>query len=1083
MFRQAAERFGDRPAIEWEGLQVSYRQLESQAARLARSLREAGAERGSLVAILANRTADVIAAMLAVLDTGCAFVPIDLLFPAATLPAVVAEARPRFWLVGVGQLETLESLRREHGFDAMVLPIAEDWPGDSAGGLRMAPPAEPGDPDAISYVYFTSGSTGRPKGIAGRLQAIDHFIRWEVETFGVGEGTRVSQLTSPAFDAFLRDAFTPLAAGGTVCVPASRDSLLDGSRLVEWIERQRVELLHCTPSLFRLILAQELTPESFPALRWVLLAGEPLLPSDVRRWHSLFAERIRLVNLYGPSETTMVKLFHLVRPEDGHARMVPVGKPMPGVRAIVVDEKGKPCPPGKLGEIYIRTPYRSLGYLNRPDRTAEVFVQNPFSDRPGDVVYKTGDLGRLQEDGTFELVGRRDTQVKVRGVRVEIAPVEDLLRAHESVADVAVVDRTDTQGNKFLCAYVVPRGELDPAALAGELRTKFPDAAIPSAFVTMETLPRTLSGKVDRRALPNPGASRREFVAPRIPVEETLCGIFSELLGIPQIGIRDHFFELGGHSLLATMLLSRIRSTLAVEVPLREVFRAPTVEGLALVVVQQASHSRDPREEVVAQPLGTGIFPLSFPQQRLWLVDQMEPGSRFYNISSAVRLLGPLRVDLLRRAADEIVRRHESLRTIFKDVEGEPRQVIQPPQPAELPLIDLTGVPGREQAADRLVQEEAHGSCDLSRGPLSRGRLVRLAEGEHLLVWVMHHIVADWWSLELLIRELTTLYDAFGRSESSPLPDLPVQYRDFAVWQRQQLQGEALDELCSYWLRRLAGAPPLLRLATDRSRPARQSFRGALLSASFPSELGARVERLADLEGCTVFMMLLGAFAVLLRHSSGQDDLVVGAPFGARQRAEVEGLIGFFVNALPLRIDLSGDPTFRELLAKVRQRVLEALGHQNMPFEKLVEELQPERDLGFNPLFQVTFNLIEGDLAQPLAMSGLEVATYPLTGELTQFDLSLTVFRHGPDLLATFRYSSDLFDALTVAWMGEDLRQVLDEVTAEPEIPLSRLATALATAETARRAALAEEVGRAQRESFGLRRRHAVTILEGARDE
>lgn len=586
MFRQAAERFENRPAIEWEGHQVSYRQLESQAARLAQDLREAGAGKGSLVAILANRTADVVAAMLAVLDTGCAFVPIDLQFPAATLPAVVFEARPRLWLVSERQVETLESLQCEHGFQATVLPIAEGWVQDRTEGLRLAPPAEPVDPNAISYVYFTSGSTGRPKGIAGRLQAIDHFVRWEVETFGVGEGTRVSQLTSSAFDAFLRDVFTPLVAGGTICVPAGRESILDGGRLAEWIERQRVELLHCTPSLFRLILGQELTPASFPALRWVLLAGEPLLPSDVRRWHDLFAERVRLVNLYGPSETTMVKLFHLVLPEDGQARTVPIGRPMPGARAIVVDEKGKPCPPGKLGEIYIRTLYRSLGYLNRPDLTAESFIQNPFGNRPDDIVYKTGDLGRLREDGAFEFVGRRDTQVKVRGVRVEIAPIEDLLRAHPSVADVAVVDRVDTQGNKFLCAYVVPRGELDPSVLAEALRGALPDSAVPSAFVTLEALPRTLSGKVDRRALPNPGEAGREHVAPRTPVEEALCGIFSELLGIAQIGIRDNFFELGGHSLLATMLLSRIRSAFGVEVPLREVFRTPTSEGLALTVVR-----------------------------------------------------------------------------------------------------------------------------------------------------------------------------------------------------------------------------------------------------------------------------------------------------------------------------------------------------------------------------------------------------------------------------------------------------------------------------------------------------------------
>jgi hypothetical protein len=372
------------------------------------------------------------------------------------------------------------------------------------------------------------------------------------------------------------------------------------------------------------------------------------------------------------------------------------------------------------------------------------------------------------------------------------------------------------------------------------------------------------------------------------------------------------------------------------------------------------------------------------------------------------------------------------------------------------------------------------GSFDLSRSPLSRGRLVRLAEQEHVMLWMVHHIVADWWSLNVLVRELTLLYGVLGRGAASPLPELPVQYRHFAAWQRQRLQGESLAELQSYWLRRLAGAPSLLCLAADRPRPVRQSFRGARLATGFPRELGRRVAALADREECTVFMTLLGAFAVLLHRSSGQEDLLVGAPFGARQHGELEGLTGLFVNALPLRLDLSGDPAFRELLGRVRQRVVEALVHQQMPFERLVEELQPERDPGYNLLFQVTFNLIEGDMAQPLAMPGLEVVPFPFTGESTQFDLSLTVFRRGQDLTATFQYSTDLFDALTIAWMGEDLRQVLDQATAEPDVPLSRLEEILAAAEKERRAALAEEVRRAHRESFGLRRRQSVTVLEEA---
>lgn len=604
MFLRTANRLGGIPAIAWGGHAVTYRQLAERSAGLANALLGAGALPGEPVAILASHSADVIAAMLGVLRAGGAFVPLDPRFPVATLPAVIGEVRPRWWLVDAEHSGLVERLRSDHGLDASVVALTDGLPAAGAAPTTDPPPV-PLDADAFCYIYFTSGSTARPKGIAGRLKAIDHFVRWEAETFGVGEGTRASQLTSPAFDAFLRDVFLPLAVGGTVCVPESREVVMDGARLADWIDDERLELVHCTPSLFRTILGQPLEPDRFGSLRHVLLAGEPLLPSDVRKWHGCFGDRIQLVNLYGPSETTMVKLFYRVRQEDGEARSIPIGQPMPGARVIVVDERSQPCPPGKLGEIYIRTPYRALGYYNRPELTAEAFIRNPFSDRPEDIVYKTGDLGRLREDGNLEYVGRRDLQVKVRGVRVELAPIEDVLRSHEDVAEAVVVDRTDTQGNKFLCAYMVPKPgrELATAPLADQLRTHLPESAVPSAFLILESLPRTLSGKIDRRALPDPGQMGarlgREYVAPQTPVEERLCGLFAELLGLPRVGIQDNFFELGGHSLLATLLMSRIRSEFSIEVPLRHIFRTPTAEGLALAVTQlQLAQESD--EEVAA---------------------------------------------------------------------------------------------------------------------------------------------------------------------------------------------------------------------------------------------------------------------------------------------------------------------------------------------------------------------------------------------------------------------------------------------------------------------------------------------------
>lgn len=594
-FRATAERFPDHPAIEEGELRIGYRELEARSNEIAAELMAAGIEAGAPVILLSGRRADVIAGMIGILKAGGAFLPLDPGFPLARMEDILSQVSPRWALVESRAARLWRSEGAGIGFAGRVIELAESWQAATPASRSAASPAElplgVTDTDAMAYLYFTSGSTGRPKGIAGRLRGVDHFVRWEIETFGVGEGTRVSQLTTPAFDAFLRDVFVPLTAGGTVCVPPSPDTVMDGSRLAEWIDQSRVSLVHCTPSVFRSVLGQPLQPSQFQELRHVLLAGEPLLPGDVARWYDVFGSRIELVNLYGPTETTMTKLFHRIRPEDARARTIPVGRPMPGAKAIVVDEQGRPCPPGKLGEIYIRTRAMTLGYWNQPELTREVFIQNPFSETPGDMVYKTGDLGRVREDGTFEVVGRRDQQVKIRGMRVELGPIEDRLRAHEAVREVAVIDRDDSQGNKLLCAYVVLNGEVETSRLREWLLAEFAEALVPSAFVVMEALPRTFSGKLDRRALPQPGTAggrlgSRGYVPPGTPVEEMLCAIYGELLNLPRVGIHDSFFELGGHSLLATLLLSRIRSGLGVEVPLREVFRNPTVSALALVVTQ-----------------------------------------------------------------------------------------------------------------------------------------------------------------------------------------------------------------------------------------------------------------------------------------------------------------------------------------------------------------------------------------------------------------------------------------------------------------------------------------------------------------
>jgi amino acid adenylation domain-containing protein len=1087
LFSRVAERLPHRVAVERGDERVTYGELEEATNRLASYLVSTGVGKGSVVGVLAHDTAEVITAILGVLKAGCVFVPLDPSIPERRLRAMVAEVSPVCFLSPPGLAGEAAKLAAESGARVVSLgrPGGESAPGAEsyAGHDDATRPAVGWQPDDMCYVYFTSGSTGRPKGIAGRLKGIDHFVRWEIATCGVGEGTRVSQLISPSFDAFLRDAFTPLCAGGTVCAPESRDVIVDAAALARWLDEREINLVHCVPSLLRAVINQDLSPDSFPALRDVLLSGEPLLPADVKRWVELFGERIRLVNLYGPTETTMTKFFYFVRPTDAGRRSIPIGKPMEGARALVLDAKGAACPPGAIGEIHIRTPYRTLGYYGQPELTAEVFIPNPFGQNPDDLIYRTGDLGRVLEDGNFEFLGRKDQQVKIRGVRIELREIESALREHEAVADVAVVDFDDAGGNKYLCAYVVPGGEAGAVELREHLAASLPPAMIPSAFVFRDSLPRTISGKLDRKALPPPSAARAEsgagFAPARTPVEEVLCGIWASVVGVERVGVEDDFFSLGGHSLLATQLLARVRETLGVELPLRSLFEAPTVAGQARRVEDARREGKGLKTEPVVPTPRDGELPLSFAQQRLWFIDQLQPGSVFYNISTAVRLTGRLDVRALELTLTEITRRHEVLRTTFETADGRARQVIAPPRPFRLPLIDLSrlGAEQREAELAYLLREEPRRAFDLASDQLARATLVRLDEESHVALFTIHHIVSDGWSMGVLVREVAALYRAFAAGEPSPLPELPVQYVDFARWQRERLRGPALEALLSYWRGQLEGAPTTLNLPTARVRPEVQTFRGSALTQQLPLPLSESLKALSRREGATLFMTLLAAFNALLHLHTGQEDIVLGSPIAARDQVELENMIGFFANTLVLRTDLSGDPTFRELLARVREAALGAYAHQDLPFDKLVEELRPERNLSHNPLFQAAFTL-DNDPGEALELPGLKLETVGTESETVQLDLVLHMAETARGLSGALHFSTDLFDEAACAKLLADFEALLHKVSAEPDLTLGQLKEALAEADRRRWEDRGREVGEINLRKLRAVRRKAVNAAQ-----
>jgi amino acid adenylation domain-containing protein len=1055
LFSQAAAEFAHSTAIEHRGRAVSYRELEDDANALANFIVSAGTPRGSVVALLAHSPVHVITAVLAVLKAGCIFVPLDPATPDLRLSLLLEEVEPTWLVTDSELLARLCAVAAPLGRCAEVVclggageQVACPPPlvlrADFAAHADTSPVQVAADPDDACYVYFTSGSTGRPKGIVGRLKGIDHFIRWEAGVCGVVPGTRVSQLTSPAFDAFLRDVFTPLCAGGTVCAPDGREDILDPRRLVAWLDSARVNLVHCVPSLFRSILNEEPRPEQFLALRHVLLSGEPLLPSDVGRWVATFGERVQLINLYGPTETTMTKFFYPVQAADRELRRIPIGKPMEGARALVVDAKGRVCRPGSVGEVYIRTPYRTHGYWRRPDLTREVFIPNPFGQDPNDLVYKTGDLARVLKSGDFEFLGRQDHQVKVRGVRVELGEIQELLRAHEAVRDVAVVDLEDAGGNKYLCAYVVGMESAEVGRLREYLMGRLPEYMVPTAYVALESLPRTISGKLDRKALPMPAQARPRapYVAPRNRVEEVIAGLWVEVLGVERVGVGENFFELGGHSLLATQLLSRVRAAFRAEVPLRSLFREPTVEGLARGVEEALrSGAGTPAAPILPAPR-TGPLPTSFAQQRLWFLQQMEPDNVAHNMPVAVRLHGRLDADALNRTLSEITRRHEVLRTTFSQSHAGLIQVISDFAPPALPVTDITHLPEQEREieARRLMQTEALLPFDLSEGSLLRASLLRLSPTEHILLCTMHHVVSDGWSMGVLIREVGALYEAFSAGLPSPLPELPIQYADYAAWQRAWMTDETLEGELAYWRERLAGAPATLDLPSDRPRPVVRRYDGATHTFTLSPEVLKSVRELSHRESATPFMTLLASFLAYLHKETGQEDLVVGTDIAGRTRSEVEPLIGFFINQLALRTDVSGDPSFGELLRRVREVTLGAYAHQDLPFEKVVEELQPDRKLSRTPLFQVLF-VVQNAPFSSLRLSDLTLSPVELDEPTSKFDLILMFIETPDGLLGKWRYSTDLFEAATIERLTRRWQTLLAHALAEPDARLSRLDT------------------------------------------
>jgi amino acid adenylation domain-containing protein/non-ribosomal peptide synthase protein (TIGR01720 family) len=1067
LFEARVARTPELPAVVFDGGTLSFAELDERANRLAHLLVGRGVGPERIVALVLPRSVEIIVAQLAVAKAGGAYVPVDPDYPAERIAFMLADSSPVLVVTSAELAGRLPapggSPAAATGADgpAVAAVLVIDDP-VTAKRLAASPAHPPADTDRLAplalahpaYVIYTSGSTGRPKGVVVTHRGLASFSAAEIDHYDVAVGDRVLQFSSPSFDASVLELCMSLPAGAALVVPPPGPLL--GEQLAEVVAARRVTHALIPPAALATVpsgAAGELA-----GFRMVTVGGDACTAELVDTW----APGRRLINSYGPTEATVVATWSdPLAPGTG---VPPIGRPIFNTRAHVLDRELRPVPVGEAGELYVAGIGLARGYLNRPGLTAERFVASPFGG-PGERMYRTGDLVRWRPDGQLEFVGRADDQVKIRGFRIELGEIETALARHPDVGAAVVTAREDRPGDKRLVAYIVPAAAGRPAA-PGELRAflarTLPVYMLPAAFVTLDELPLSPNGKLDRRALPAPGRvadadaagaapapGGAGYVAPRTPTEQALAEIWAEVLDLDRVGVEDDFFALGGDSVQGVRALSRIRAALGVELSARAVFDAPTVARLAEVLRDAARAYRDAPIQPIPPAARGRALPLSAAQRRLWFLDDLTSGGTEYNTGVALRLAGALDHAALRAALDALVARHASLRTTFDTVDGRGVQIVAPR--GELPLR-TADVPAADHAAlDRALLEELRAPFDLRRGPLTRALLVRLGEPgrpgepgsdpEHVLLLCQHHIVTDGWSVDILVRELAALYTAARAGGHAELPSPPIEYADYAAWQRDRLAGAALDGDIAYWRRALTGLPPL-ELPTDRPRPPVLTTSGAVHRHPLPAGLVRELTRLGRAHGATLFMTLTSAVQILLAHYGDQEDVAVGTVTSGRDHAELEDLVGCFINIVVLRSAVDGAKPYGQFLAEVRETVLEAFAHDEVPFDRLVDELQPARDPSRSPLVQALV-VLQNAAVRIREMGGLRVAEHDLPRHAARYEL-VVEFVPAADggLTMVIEYNTDLFAAATVERLAKRLAELLGGIAADPDRPVAALAAA-----------------------------------------
>ncbi len=1038
LFEDQVERTPNAIAMVFEKQQLTYQELNERANQLARYLQKLGVGAEIPVGICVERSLEMVVGVLGILKAGGAYVPLEPTYPKERLDFILKDAQAKILLTQYKLAAALpESLNTVIYLDTNWKIIADE----STNNL-----IENCTSENLAYIIYTSGSTGKPKGVMIPHQSIANRLLWGIKRFNLTTDDRIFQKTSLSFDVSVWEIFGALLSGACLVI-AEPGGHQDSSYLVRMMVQQQITLVDFVPAMLQQILAEP-NIKNCHKLRCVTCGGETL-PIEVKNKFFAHLGKVELHNCYGPTEVSIDATSWLCTPDSS---VISIGHPISNQEAYILDEYLQAVAIGVPGELYIGGAGLARGYLNHPELTAEKFIPHPFKQKTGARLYKTGDLARYLADGNIEFIGRRDEQIKIRGFRLEIGEIEAVLHRHPAIAEAAVLVLNDVrngQSDKGLVAYFVPKQsnqqeQLSAHSIRSYLSHYLPDYMIPAAFVSIPQLPRNANGKLERQALPLPDIIRpkldKEFVPAHTSIEVKLAQIWSEVLHIEKVGIYHDFFELGGHSLLATQVISRINQSFGIELPLRRLFELPTIVELAKSIAKTLQAVSNLVVLPIERVSRNIELPLSFAQQRLWFLQQLDPDSTAYNGSNILRLQGLLNAVALQQSINEIIRRHEVLRSHFGVVEGQLVQKIIPQLIITLPVIDLQNLPEAERQAEvqRRERTDAQQPFDLTQAPLLRLTLLRLDTTEHILLVTMHHIISDAWSGGVFIREVSALYEAFSHGLLSPLPELPIQYADFAVWQQQWLQGEVLETQLGYWKQQLEGAKTILELPTKKVRSQLQTSLGSKYNFTLSQDLSQSLKILNQQQGVTMFMALVTAFNTLLYYYTEQEDILIGTPIANRNRSEIEGLIGFFINTLVLRTNLKNNPTFQELLQQVREVALGAYTHQDLPFEKLISELQPERHLHHSPLFQVWF-VLQNAPVSTLELEGLNLTVLEAETGVVRHDLKLDLSETAAGITGFFEYKTELFDIAAIAQMAKLFETLLKTVIEQPEIHLKQI--------------------------------------------